>query len=137
MHHIIYMSHARAPFTSAQLHQLLLLARRRNTELAITGILLYGNERFMQVLEGEEAAVRALYALIRQDPRHQHVIAYADKPIPARTFPEWAMAFQPNSPQQALGMGGYLGVTTVTVDLASFLPTDAKIFDVLRTFTLP
>jgi hypothetical protein len=47
MHHIIYMSYARAPFTSAQLYQLLLQARRRNEELAITGILLYGNERFM------------------------------------------------------------------------------------------
>jgi hypothetical protein len=137
MHHIIYMSYARAPFTSAQLHQLLLLARRRNTELAITGILLYGNERFMQVLEGEEAVVRDLYELIRQDPRHQHVIAYADKPIPARSFTEWAMAFEPNSPQQALGMAGYVGATTMTVDLSSFLPTDAKTFDVLRAFTLP
>jgi hypothetical protein len=137
MHHIIYMSYALAPFTSGQLHQLLLSARRRNTELAITGILLYGNERFMQVLEGEETAVRALYELIRADPRHQHVTAYADKPIPARTFSEWAMAFHPSSPHQLLGLAGYPGATTMTVDLASFLPPDAKLFDVLRTFTLP
>jgi hypothetical protein len=81
--------------------------------------------------------VRTLYELIRQDPRHHYVIAYADKPIPARTFPQWAMAFQPNSPQQALGMGGYLGPPTVPIDLLSYLSTDAKIFDVLRAFTLP
>jgi hypothetical protein len=137
MHQIIYMSYAVAPLTNAQLYHLLALARRRNTELAITGILLYGNERFMQVLEGEEDAVRTLYELIKRDSRHQNVIMYVDKPITRRTFMEWAMAFQPNGPEQAAGLAGYLGTTNVTIDVSRFQPTEAIIFDVLRTFTLP
>jgi hypothetical protein len=54
MHHIIYLSRATGPFTEAQLQGLLTRARRRTTELAVTGVLLYGSERFLQVLEGEE-----------------------------------------------------------------------------------
>ncbi|RZK61154.1 MAG: BLUF domain-containing protein [Hymenobacter sp.] len=86
MHHIIYLSLAVKPFTSEQLEKLLAVARRRNTELAITGILFYGNERFLQVLEGEEEAVRAVYASIKRDPRHQNIITYANKPITQRAF---------------------------------------------------
>jgi uncharacterized protein YaaQ len=137
MHQIIYMSYAVAPLTSAQLYQLLTLARQRNTELAITGILLYGNERFVQVLEGEEAAVRNLYKLIKSDARHQHVIAYANKPIKKRTFKEWAMAFQSSSPEQAAALAGYLGAADVAVNVLSFMSIDAKLLEVLRDFTLP
>jgi hypothetical protein len=137
MHHIIYLSCAVAPFTSAQLQALLTLAHRRNTELAITGVLFYANERFLQVLEGEEEAVRALYELIKRDPRHHSVIAYADKPIIERSFGEWAMAFQPSSPQQVLQLAGYLGPTDVPVEVAGLSPKDKSLFDLLRSFTLP
>jgi uncharacterized protein YaaQ len=137
MHHIIYLSCAVAPFTSMQLQALLTLARRRNTELAITGILFYGNERFMQVLEGEEEEVRALYELIKRDPRHQYVITYADKPIAQRAFAEWAMAFQPSNLQQAAELAGYLGPTDVAINIAGLPPVDTYLFDLLRSFTLP
>jgi hypothetical protein len=137
MHHIIYLSWAVAPFTNAQLQDLLTLARRRNAELAITGILFYGNERFMQLIEGEEDAVRALYELIRRDPRHQYIIAYADKPIARRAFAEWAMAFEPSSPQQATELAGYLGPTDVNLHITALSPTDRAVFDLLRSFTLP
>ncbi len=137
MHHIIYLSCAVAPFTSAQLQSLLMLAHQRNTELAITGVLFYANERFMQVLEGEEEAVRALYELIKCDSRHHSVIAYADKSIVERSFGEWAMAFQPSSPWQAMELAGYLGPTDVAVEVASLSSSDKKLFDLLRSFTLP
>jgi hypothetical protein len=137
MHHVIYLSYAATPFTSAQLQALLTLARRRNAELAITGILFYGNERFMQVLEGEEEAVRALYELIKRDPRHHSVIAYADKPIAQRTFAQWAMAFAPSSPPQGAALAGYLGPTDVAVAVEGLSPVDKSLFDLLRSFTLP
>jgi hypothetical protein len=137
MHHIIYLSWAVSPFTSLQLKELLTLARRRNTELAITGLLLYGNQRFMQILEGEEEEVRALYELIKRDPNHHCIIAYADKPIAQRTFAQWAMAFQPSCPQQAAEMAGYLGSTDVAVNVSSLSATDKSLFDLLRSFTLP
>jgi hypothetical protein len=137
MHHILYLSWAVVPFTNAQLQELLTLARRRNTELGITGILYYGNERFMQLLEGEEAEIRALYELIKRDPRHQHIITYVDKPVTQRVFAQWTMAFQPSDPQQAAELPGYFGSPTVAIDMSSLTPEDKSLFDLLRSFTLP
>lgn len=137
MHHIIYLSWAVAPFSNEQLQELLTLARQRNTELGITGILFYGNERFMQLLEGEEEEIRALYELIRRDPRHQHIIAYADKPITQRLFAQWAMAFQTSHACQDAQLPGYLGPTNVAVDTSSLTQVDKNLFDLLRSFTLP
>jgi hypothetical protein len=137
MHHIIYLSYALAPFTNAQLQSLLTLARRRNTELAVTGILLYGNERFVQVLEGDEEAVQEIYEHIKRDPRHTNLITFANKPVEARAFKEWAMAFQPVSSQQFDDVVGYLGPLTVPVDTAGLAHADDNLFNLLRSFVQP
>lgn len=101
MHHIIYLSQATAPFGETQLQLLLARARVINAEHGITGVLLYGNEQFLQVLEGEKAAVHARYARIQQDARHRDIVTFADKSVVTRTFPAWDMAFNP-LPQQPL-----------------------------------
>ena len=137
MHHIIYLSWATAPFTNAQLQSLLALARRRNAELAVTGILLYGNERFVQVLEGEQEVVKELYAHIRQDARHDNFITFADKPILQRSFKDWAMAFQPVAAQQFDGVVGYLGSPIAPLHVAALSYYDSRLFDLLRSFVQP
>jgi uncharacterized protein YaaQ len=137
MHHIIYLSWATTPFTTAQLQKLLTGARRRNTELAVTGILLYGNERFVQVLEGEEALVQEVYAQIRQDARHRNILTFANKPVAERAFREWAMGFQALTAPQFEQVVGYLGPPGVPVSLAGFSSTDSHLFDLLRSFMLP
>lgn len=137
MYHIIYLSWAVVPFTNAQLQRLLTRARRRNTELAITGILLYGNEQFVQVLEGEEDVVRELYGHIRQDERHTNFITFADKTIAHRSFKDWAMAFHPVSTQQFDDVVGYLSPCKVPAQVADFSAHDNKLFDLLRSFVQP
>lgn len=137
MHHIIYLSWAVAPFTTAQLQRLLTRARQRNTELAITGILLYGNEQFMQVLEGEEEVVQELYAQIRKDPRHHNILTFANKAVAQRAFPEWAMAFPSVSAQQFAAVTGYLPPASVPARVAGFSSADSHLFDVLRSFVQP
>lgn len=101
MHHIVYLSQATAPFGEAQLQLLLARARALNAAHGITGVLLYGNEQFLQVLEGEKAAVHARYARIQQDARHRDIITFADKKVDARSFSAWHMAFTA-LPQQPL-----------------------------------
>jgi hypothetical protein len=137
MHHIIYLSWATTPFTTAQLQKLLTGARRRNNELAVTGVLLYGNERFLQVLEGKEALVQEVYAQIRQDPRHHNILTFANKPIAERAFQEWAMGFQSLTTPQFEQIVGYLGPPEVPVSLAGFSYSDMHLFDLLRSFVLP
>jgi hypothetical protein len=94
MLNLVYSSVAAKPFSRAELLDLLQHAREKNARLGITGILLYKKGSFMQALEGEESAVRALYAAIRTDPRHRQVVTLADLPIAQPRFSDWSMGFE-------------------------------------------
>jgi hypothetical protein len=70
MFRLVYVSSAIAPFSQTELLDLLAKARAKNQRLDVTGMLLYKDGNFMQVLEGEETVVRELFACIERDPRH-------------------------------------------------------------------
>ena len=67
---LVYASIANEDFSQGQLLELLATSRRNNEQSGITGMLLYNERRFPQVLEGNEAAVSATSARIERDPRH-------------------------------------------------------------------
>jgi hypothetical protein len=73
----------------------LTLSRRNNAAVAVTGLLIVGGRRFLQVLEGPEAAVRSTYERIARDPRHFAVVVLADGPVAERSFAKWSMGYQP------------------------------------------
>jgi len=79
--------------TLTTLTVLLMQARALNERKHITGALVYGDGQFMQIMEGEEATVKALYERVVRDPRHHDVRKLVDKPIAARSFAQWSMAF--------------------------------------------
>lgn len=66
-------------------------ARSDNQKRHITGALLLSDERFVQVLEGDESAVRSLYAAIERDPRHTDVELLSAERVPERLFARWSM----------------------------------------------
>lgn len=108
MHHIIYGSRATQPLSDDDLLTLLLQARSHNQLHDISGALVYSNGQFMQVIEGEEEVLAALYERLLRDPRHTQLVKYADKAIAERSFSEWSMAFQPVSEAQFAGLLGYV-----------------------------
>ncbi|GAA3929180.1 BLUF domain-containing protein [Hymenobacter algoricola] len=108
MHHIVYQSCAVGHPSLAELRQLLRQARANNDQLGITGLLLYGNDSFLQVLEGEAAVVQNLYARIRADYRHAQVVTLADGGIADRIFPNWSMGFQGLSAADFVRLTGYI-----------------------------
>ncbi len=69
---LIYSSAAVEAFTPAQLHGLLLSSRKNNEAKNISGILIYHDVSFLQVLEGEAQAVLNLFERIQQDLRHKN-----------------------------------------------------------------
>lgn len=75
-----------------ELGTLFTAARGNNKSQGITGALLLSGDWFVQVLEGEEPAVRALFASIEQDPRHTDVSLLEAGTVPERVFARWAMA---------------------------------------------
>jgi hypothetical protein len=108
MHHIIYLSRTTEKLSPLELVALLIQARRSNELAGITGAMVYSEGQFMQVIEGEQEALIALYARIMADPRHQTILKVADRPIAERTFLNWSMAFREISPEQAAELEGYL-----------------------------
>ncbi|MDJ0364583.1 BLUF domain-containing protein [Hymenobacter sp. H14-R3] len=92
---IVYSSTVIVDFTEESLLRLLRRARVFNAQAGITGVLMYGGGRFMQVLEGCPAAVRCLYARIATDPRHGRLEKLADGLVARREFTEWHMSFAP------------------------------------------
>lgn len=90
---LIYASAATEPFTDEELTELLAIARKKNTAVGVTGMLLYDNGSFLQVLEGPEAAVMKVYQRITRDPRHTDATLLYRAEVETKDFEEWAMGF--------------------------------------------
>jgi hypothetical protein len=89
-----YISSIAHPMSSEDLLVLLQQCLTNNERAGVTGMLLYGNDTFLQVLEGEESVVDPLYEKIRRDPRHGNIKALKRTDIQSRHYPEWNMGFQ-------------------------------------------
>ncbi len=94
LHTIIYTSREAQFFSDAETEQLLTDARSHNQASDITGVLLYFNLVFFQVLEGPREALEGLFARIVEDSRHKDVTLQVSEPIDARLFPDWSMAYR-------------------------------------------
>lgn len=88
---VAYASMAVRPFTAAELSTLVALARQRNAELGVTGMLMYLSQSFFQVLEGPEELVLPLAERIAEDARHRDVERVLEQQVTGRTFPDWSM----------------------------------------------
>ncbi len=98
---LVYVSSATLLFPGEDLRALLATSRKNNAELGVTGMLLYKDGNFMQVLEGDEGAVRGLYEKIEADPRHGGEITLQQGFVEGRQFPDWSMGFRDlNSPEE-------------------------------------
>jgi hypothetical protein len=95
MYHLIYESRATQPFSDTDLLALLQQSRRHNAQQELTGLLVHSSEgRFLQVLEGEQAAVLSMYQRISQDARHLACNVLLSGPLTKRRFGEWRMGFR-------------------------------------------
>ncbi len=90
---LAYCSAAIRFFEPKDLVDLLTLSRKNNETNGITGMLLYIDESFFQVLEGDEGILHALYEKIQRDKRHSKVIKLIEEPIAKRTFSNWSMGY--------------------------------------------
>jgi len=91
---ISYISTAPNPLSSAQLLELLQQCLSNNRAQGVTGMLLYGNETFLQALEGEDETVDRLYDKIAKDPRHANIVCLSRKSIDRRQYADWTMGFK-------------------------------------------
>lgn len=94
LYSVIYASSATKVMVEAELMDILEVSRRKNAEREITGILLYFEGSFLQLLEGPRPAIEELMATIARDDRHGNIIRLVAEPMTQRSFPQWSMGFQ-------------------------------------------
>ncbi|MBC8082611.1 MAG: BLUF domain-containing protein [Hymenobacter sp.] len=134
IHQIIYRSTATRPLSEAELGRLVSQARIYNYSQSITGILLYAEQQFLQVLEGEKTAVEELYDRIAEDPRHTDLTIVLDGPAPQPFFPAWNMGFNRVAPAALARLGNYLDPQHWAVLLPRTYSAQEVITDLLREF---
>jgi hypothetical protein len=116
---LVYVSTATIPFFRLDLRELLSKSRDNNAKLGITGMLLFKDGNFLQVLEGEREKVRALYQKIGEDPRHSNLATLFEGASDHRDFPDWSMGFQDLSAPETMNTPGYSHFLDTSLTAAS------------------
>ncbi len=119
---LCYTSIAAHLMSHDELIALLEQSRVNNAMRNVTGMLLYMDGCFFQVLEGEKAIVDHLYAKISKDKRHLRVMKLIEEPLKKRSFNKWTMGYQQVSRVELANVTG----------LTDFLDRDSNSFETLE-----
>lgn len=134
MHRLIYCSTATHLLSKQELVDILAKAREKNSRLGVTGMLLYKDGNFMQVLEGEDAVIHELYETIRQDPRHHSATILLDDAAQERLFPAWTMGFRDLADPELDTMPGFAPFREIRLTSGAIGQDAQGCLDVLRFF---
>ena len=106
LHALMYSSLADPDLTPADINRILDSARRYNQQHAITGLLLFQEGSFLQVLEGDRKQISQLFEKkLMHDSRHYSVSLFHDRPLVERQFRYWHLAFSDlNKPTAGLSL---------------------------------
>lgn len=136
MYQLVYVSSACADISEDDLQDILCRARKTNRVLGISGMLVYLDGCFLQVLEGRRECVRDLYARIETDRRHCGAKVLIETDIAKPAFPDWSMGFRKAS-RDDLYMAGFFALTRRALEGRIGL-ADAKILrTIIKTFYRP
>lgn len=73
--------------------EILAVSARNNLRDTISGLLVYDEGAFFQVLEGPQDTVQACYQRILEDTRHFDIEKMSDERIDRRKFSRWSMGY--------------------------------------------
>lgn len=138
---LCYASRPIPGLEQCRLRSLVKRARETNAAAGITGCLVFDGRQILQVLEGEQEAVEALFAGIQRDPRHEHIRLLWQGKAHRREFAgqsmtcynlAWRRMLGAGEPQQALDDL----LASRAVDLTDIVSL-ARLFEILRVPAWP
>jgi EAL domain-containing protein (putative c-di-GMP-specific phosphodiesterase class I) len=88
---LVYKSRVAKQLIGDDLTAMVNAAAMKNQQNAISGVLLYDGDYFLQYLEGPDVAIKLLYHLITLDDRHRNVVKLMEDFSPTRRFGGWSM----------------------------------------------
>ncbi|MGL5112184.1 MAG: BLUF domain-containing protein [Flavobacterium sp.] len=102
MYELIYRSQANPGISAANIAKILETSRAFNAKNDITGCLLFHNNEFIQILEGDQTILHSLYDSIKKDPLNTNVLLLARAEKETRIFPTWFMAYYKFNEEESL-----------------------------------
>ncbi len=94
VYQLVYVSRATNEPSDEELGQLLTQARANNERVGVTGMLLYHDGTFIQVLEGDKERVEEIYNRIDHDPRHIDPNIVLRHEVEEPSFEDWSMGYK-------------------------------------------
>lgn len=91
---LVYISTPTSDLDQADVQNILEKSRHNNMRADLTGLLMFSGYLFMQVLEGDTAALDVVIENIRSDSRHEDLTMLSREPVADRVFGDWTMAFR-------------------------------------------
>jgi hypothetical protein len=110
---IMYSSQATRPLTVNDLEEILTDARTGNQARNVSGALVYVDDVFFQLIEGDKEVIQNLMASIASDSRHHSVKVFYEAEVDVRAFESWSMAYLSATAEQMSTWAGFPGTTTV------------------------
>ena len=100
---LLYLSSATPELTEEALLQILEKTQQRNKARNITGLMLHSDGSIIQIIEGTESTVEALFSRIERNPRHHQVTVLFRKFVETRDFTNYQIGFKRACLQQLAG----------------------------------
>ena len=92
MKRIIYISKLTTPISCEDIESIGVVSNRNNSRINITGILVFFEKMFFQIIEGDDEKVDQLYNKIGNDKRHHDILRLkTEYDVEQRLFPNWNM----------------------------------------------
>lgn len=135
MKRLIYLSSSVGLLSGKDLHGILRSARQNNRDHGVSGLLMYHDGSFLQLLEGEATDVMTTFFRISCDRRHRGVMNLSDTEVEDRLFPDWSMGFaRPESMPTEARATEIRAFSAVRADLERIANRDTRAAAVLRSY---
>lgn len=134
--HIVYVSCSRKKLSEIELDDILSEIRPKNRKNNITGLLLYNDEIFIQVLEGKSEIINNLYERLKNDDRHVNVVTILKENIKQRSFPDWSMGYHKLSKEESKKLPGYSNLMSANDFKECLKESSAAVVELIDKFMM-
>ena len=122
MYELFITTVASRQFSSSDIKEIVKQLSVRNSQYGLTGILIYNNGEFYQILEGEEETIQKMRDEIIHDSLHGSVHVIWEGQIQDRGYTNWGL-----SPS----MMGEFGLETIYAEKGSNVSTSQRLLETL------
>jgi hypothetical protein len=88
---LIYASSLKPGIDHSVVNDIHATSQKNNVKSNLTGLLVFGNRKFLQTFEGGREQVNLLYHKIATDPRHENALILSYQEVAEREFDKFSM----------------------------------------------